>query len=846
MAAEYRVNKESESNPNTSTSIEILLKAVEASSTNQASFTSLQIEQNSTHNQHHLLDEGEKVLQAFKGLEAVNSSVPVTPTNSEYGSHASFPYQVQANETCASDNISESDAFITVEEGVEVVIEDDGPNTRLAKLLSTSPKEWTEDGVFAWMQYVINQFSLDAATLKNLHINGRELCMFSQAEFEEKVPHGVVLWAHLQLLNAAQKQTTEKEAPMLEKSNAEIEASLESDAKTALEASQYTHDDSLISVQMTKPKRQNTERSYQSCTTRPCNSGNSYFLWEFLLALLQDPITCPRYIRWVDVDRGIFKITDSRMVSWLWGQHKKKPEMNYETMGRALRYYYQKGIMRKVDGHRLMYQFRELPKSMNVIEKGIIEIGPDGKVSPIELDEEGWPEIPSSRLKSLCVPSIPPLSEGAPALAKLLQSVDSVTSRSELHKAPARVTQAKIHPKLIHVTPDGIVMGVALGPASHFQASGATSLLQVENEPGEPTLLLTCDARNIVVPSSEVQFVSNYVVGPTQIKGEVVTVVSDNNQSPSVQELIANTDITSSLSAQKRILTELTCAETLPHDNLCLFSQAHVPKHKCRLMVANQVTEAYLPIPDDNGRKRVHPTSTWVPEVGYVDQENCTMTPAMLETLRKATVHIRPAVASKAGAVPSPARLFLKNLPNTGGNAKIIALPPTIVRTPLKPTLRSWVKTSPACTGTDSAGSNLFQRPQVTVEIEGGSEEEMELAGEEESSLPSRDRTVPADSQSSDESSGQDGSDLVTLPLSTTASGRHVLTFPKSVLDKAGVDVNTSLSADQSVSYIVTVSGDQIILTPEALVHQPEASRAQEVSSSNITNTSGALQPTTG
>lgn len=91
-------------------------------------------------------------------------------------------------------------------------------------------------------------------------------------------------------------------------------------------------------------------------SSRLSNSGSGQIqLWQFLLELLSDSANAS-CITWEGTN-GEFKLVDPDETARRWGERKSKPNMNYDKLSRALRYYYDKNIMTKVHGKRYAYKF---------------------------------------------------------------------------------------------------------------------------------------------------------------------------------------------------------------------------------------------------------------------------------------------------------------------------------------------------------------------------------------------------------------------------------------------------------------------------------------------------------
>ncbi|XP_037028259.1 protein C-ets-2-like isoform X1 [Bradysia coprophila] len=101
----------------------------------------------------------------------------------------------------------------------------------------------------------------------------------------------------------------------------------------------------------------NSNECCSQCVIPHFNGCGPTCLWKFLLELLMDQ-NCHRCITWTG-NGWEFKLIDPEEVARRWGAVKNKPRMNYEKLSRAIRYYYNKGIIQKTFGRKYVYRFTD-------------------------------------------------------------------------------------------------------------------------------------------------------------------------------------------------------------------------------------------------------------------------------------------------------------------------------------------------------------------------------------------------------------------------------------------------------------------------------------------------------
>uniref|UniRef100_A0A3Q2QVT4 Fli-1 proto-oncogene, ETS transcription factor n=1 Tax=Fundulus heteroclitus TaxID=8078 RepID=A0A3Q2QVT4_FUNHE len=222
-------------------------------------------------------------------------------------------------------------------------------------IVPADPSLWTQDHVRQWLEWAIKEYGLLEIDTSMFHnTDGKELCKMSKDDFLRLTTmyNAEVLLSHLNYLRES-------------KSAVCVYPSYEAVRRTGWSNNMHSGKDSTPAIGFKSPVCNMPlfvlflTDPYQilgPTSSRLSNPGSGQIqLWQFLLELLSDSANAG-CITWEGTN-GEFKMTDPDEVARRWGERKSKPNMNYDKLSRALRYYYDKNIMTKVHGKRYAYKF---------------------------------------------------------------------------------------------------------------------------------------------------------------------------------------------------------------------------------------------------------------------------------------------------------------------------------------------------------------------------------------------------------------------------------------------------------------------------------------------------------
>uniref|UniRef100_A0A8B9L512 ETS homologous factor n=2 Tax=Astyanax mexicanus TaxID=7994 RepID=A0A8B9L512_ASTMX len=232
------------------------------------------------------------------------------------------------------------------------------------------PQYWSKYQVWEWLQQMLDMHQIDATAIpfNNFDLDGRQLCSMTYQDFTRLTgSFGPILYQSLTDLSQS-KWTGQYGSSADMFTSGDIKTELDADLPCTIlsfkeEPSFYATSELFDIKTPFQPSTMMTSPAPSSPDPRGTH------LWEFIRDILLNPERNPGLIKWEDRSEGVFRFLKSEAVAQLWGKKKNNSSMTYEKLSRAMRYYYKREILERVDGRRLVYKFGRNARGWRETEK---------------------------------------------------------------------------------------------------------------------------------------------------------------------------------------------------------------------------------------------------------------------------------------------------------------------------------------------------------------------------------------------------------------------------------------------------------------------------------------------
>ena len=279
-----------------------------------------------------------------------------------------YQYHTSGNFYYGSD-IASAVKVLSLEDGTYNEYYDSFDNyySELEAWRNKSVKSWSGSDIVHWISCVareINVCSTEIMGEKFANLDGYQLSNLSMSEFEfrDRI-FGSILYMRLQQLlereGRASMPTTLRnyQQPMKAEDFAKAEEPILTSLEVTTRAKEEFVEPPSPDSPLLMPPPCKKGRGRPRLPRRKKKTEKLGRLWEFLRDLLKNPDYCPSLIVWENYEEGMFRFVHSDKVAKLWGSKKENPDMNYEKLSRAMRYYYKSQVLQPVYGRRLVYKF---------------------------------------------------------------------------------------------------------------------------------------------------------------------------------------------------------------------------------------------------------------------------------------------------------------------------------------------------------------------------------------------------------------------------------------------------------------------------------------------------------